>query len=240
MIKIAVCEDEKIIQEQVIQLLRAFEEANNLCFEIDAYCHGTAMLSSQHHYDIYLLDIEMPGLNGIEVAKKIRQADLQCHIIFVSSREDKVFEAFDVQALHFIRKPIQVADFDRVICRATKACEVESDQALVFEITQKKHMKLPLKAIMYIETHGRKTKIHTQDETFISNDKISTLEDRISTVHFFKPHASFIVNLNYVKAYHKGEVHLLNSQIVPLSRLKEREFKKAFHAFIRMSGMSEG
>ena len=102
-LNIAICDDEKIIREQIKEL--AEKEMPGVCAGL--YETGDALLAAGKQFDIVFLDIQMEGTDGIETAKRLRQRDEDTILIFITGIREYVFEAFDVAAFHYLLKPIE-------------------------------------------------------------------------------------------------------------------------------------
>lgn len=228
MLQIALCDDEQIIIEEMKKILNSYKTDRSIDLKC-VLCHnGMSLLREETAFDIVFLDIDMPGINGMDVAKKLRARKDDCIIIFVTACKEMVFDAFEVKAFRYLLKPVNQKDLFKVLDEARIEINECDKKTISFEVTQKRIVKLPFERILFIETLKRKTMVHTHEESFLSNNKISELEESLDPDQFFRTHASFIVNLEHVKTYSKGDVTLINDQQVLLSRLKENDFKKAF------------
>ncbi len=228
MLKIAVCDDEKIMLQSMQELLESYANQNGIHFYIDSYLNGHTMIKNWNQYDIVFLDMNMPGLDGMDVAKVLREDNRDCKIIFVTSSQEMVFKAFEVNAFRYVLKPLDQTKLFEVLDAARNACIESEEDTITFEMTQKRVVKIATKNILFIETKDRKIEIHTLKESFLSNETLSELEERLNSDMFFKPHNSFIVNLEHVKTHTNKDITLVSGQTIPLSRLRGNAFKKAF------------
>lgn len=228
MLKIAICDDEKIMLKSMQELLESYTDQNGIHFYIDSYLNGHTLIKNWNQYDIVFLDMNMPGLDGMDVAKVLREDNRDCKIVFVTSSQEMVFKAFEVNAFRYVLKPLDQNKLFEVLDAARNECSESDNDTITFEVTQKRVVKLATHKILFIEIKDRKTKIHSLKESFLSNDTLSQLEKRLNPNMFIKPHASFIVNLEHVKTHTNNEITLVSGETIPISRLNLTNFKKAF------------
>ena len=229
--KIAICDDEQIFINILKVPLMTFFRNKDITINTYEFTDGYSLLDQYSGYDIIFLDVSMPEINGIELAKKIREIDKNVIIIYVTSEKNRVFESFEVKAFGYIVKPVNIIELTNTLNRAT--AEISDDNDLVtIEVSKKSHVKLNKKHIIYAETADRMINIYTIDKTYSSNIKLKELEDTISSEHFYTPHRSFLINLKHVKEYDRSSITMSNSDNVLMSRLKSSEFKKKFLEYL--------
>ena len=124
MIKIAVCDDDRTVRESIVKALRRYERENEMEFEVLEYAAADTMLISYPaDLDLILLDIYMPGIDGMDAAKAIRQFDQDVCIIFITTMYQRAIEGYKVRAFGFIRKPVSYEEFSHEIGDAVKNTE---------------------------------------------------------------------------------------------------------------------
>ena len=161
-------------------------------------------------YDILLLDVEMKNMNGIELAKRIRKDNNRAEIIFITSHFEFVGEGYEVDALHYLIKPISVEKLTQVL---TKAAE-------------KLSVKLYESDILYVESFLHYIVIHTKDNEYKIKENISVFENKVSDV-FYRIHRSYLVSLKYITRISRTSVNIGNTEL-PLSRGKYDNINRAF------------
>ena len=160
--RIAICDDEKsvgqILEEKVKKLLPDAV--------VETYLSGDALISSGCKPDILFLDIQMPGKDGMEIARIVRRNNKDMILIFVTAVEEYVFQAFDVGAFHYLVKPFSDAKFEEVVKRAIKTIEDhssnEADEKYMMIQSAGSHRKVFLRDIVYAEVFNRTVMIHTR------------------------------------------------------------------------------
>ena len=207
--RIAICDDEKNIRELIAdKVLKQYPEA-----EIVSFSSGEELLLSDKHIDILFLDIQMSGKNGMETARELRKKDKGMILIFVTAVEEYVFQAFDVDAFHYIVKPIDDEKFKDVLLRAveelrSKDREVREPEASYVMINNGGvHTKVMIEDIVYAEVFNRKVVIHKLNDEIEYYGKMSDLE-AVAGDSFFRPHRAYLVNFKYVEKYDATTIYL--------------------------------
>ncbi len=240
---IAICDDEEKVRRILAEKVREFcPEEEVLC-----YASGEEVLSADRVPDILFLDIQMPGMGGMEVARRIREKNKRMILIFVTAREDCVFGAFDVGAFHYLVKPFSERKFTSVLLGAVEQCR-ELEEYTGREGTQEEgkymmilsggsHIKVCLQEIVYAEVFNRKVVLHTATGDVEYYGKLSELQ-KLAGEDFFRPHRSYLVNFRYVVKYDGSEI-TLEKGIVPLAKKNYPLFVKSYLQYNRRT-WSEG
>lgn len=231
MLKIAICEDDNMQRRNIVLIIERSLTYINKMFEIFEFNSGEKLLSSIYKFDIYFLDIQMDNLSGIDTARRIRLINEKAIIIFITAFKDYVFDAFDVNAFHYIIKPIDENKFNKILYSAVKSIS-KKDKFLITK-TIRSSAKIYLKDILYIESDQRKIKVHTTCDVIEYYYKISDLETELLEDNFFRCHKSYIINLMYVKSFDNTFITLKNSEKVYVSRNKLTDFSKAFMYYLK-------
>ncbi len=223
--RIAICDDSKenlALLEDVVDGLKLRET------EVECFENGESLLryitdSKDNFYQIYLLDIEMPGINGLDTAKQIRDIDKRAIIIFVTAYSDYVFSSFEVQPFRFINKPIDREKLENVIHAAVNY--IYTSKRYIFISVDKAKIQLCCEDIMYFEGDKRKVNVYLPEETYSFYAKMSDIEKMVDNSWFVRIHVSFIVNMDYVKAIYTDEIVLNNGVHLPVSRKYQKSVK---------------
>lgn len=232
MIRIAICDDE---QNSRIYLKELIQEQNVVC-EITEYKSGEELLDANKRFDVLFLDIDLKtNISGMDLAKHIRNREGKKLpiIIFVTGYSEYVFDAFDVDAFHYLVKPVSKEKFIEVFHKAVSQITEEMEQQkrtlhVQFANTNK---VIPIEDILYVESQNHKVILHTKQEMIEYYEKISDLEDELNE-QFFRIHKGYLMNLAYVDKYNKSEVVLFSKDILPISKYKYADFVKAYLHFM--------
>lgn len=229
MLKIAICEDEieqqKILKNYLEQILNQISSK----YEILFFNSGEALFKNYpENIDIFLLDIQMDELNGMEVAKRIRQIDKkEVEIIFTTSLIEYIQEGYEVRAYRYLLKPIQLENLKKHIISCVE--EVNRNKSSYIVINEKNDAyKLKISDITYIEIQKREMTIHAINKDYIINSSMSKMENELSKYNFYRCHKSFMVNIDFIKNIKQYVAILDNKEEVPISRYKFKDTKARF------------
>ncbi len=236
MLLIAVCDDIPIECADIAKQIETILKQSNTDFMIKKFFGGLELIQSRESFDIIFLDIKMPNINGMELAKQIRKQGRQSLIIFITSASEYVFDAFDVEAFQYLLKPIQTDKLKNVLEKATKKMQIDANIDFLMISANRQIQKVFLKDILYIESIGRIAKIHCNNGTLETYEQIGILEDKLSDKFFFRCHNCFLVNLNFVDAFNKTEVRLENGEKIMLAKRRYEDFQKAILSYMKIKG----
>ncbi|MBR1770798.1 MAG: response regulator transcription factor, partial [Lachnospiraceae bacterium] len=181
--RVAICDDEKTICELLRKLLQKEDSGAEVCF----FYSAEELLAAAEDYQLLFLDIQMPGLNGIETARELRKRNEDICIIFVTAVKEYVFEAFDVAAFHYLLKPVDEEKFAQVYGRARKEWERKEDERkkrageeqpepLVIKTRHDTYM-IAQADILYIESQVKKQVLHTAKGVITCYGKLNELQE---------------------------------------------------------------
>ena len=233
---IAVCDgDIKIIGELENIVDSCFLE-NRTEYHCDTFLSGDELLGEIEGkvkpYQIYILDIEMKGRTGLEVAKEIRQNDRDALIIFSSNHSEVTQEVFDVMTFHFLVKPLDLIKFKQVLLRAIYLLEGR-ERFFQFK-SGKRRITLDYSSILYFENQKRKMIVYTNQEFYEFYSTTKELLSELNKRLFAQIHNSYIVCMDAVVTLEKEEVVLKSGVSIPISKTYCQSFNTAYKDFILM------
>lgn len=232
-LKIAICDDEKLQLNLLETYCNAWLKKNKLQAEITTFSSAEAFLftyEDNKDFDILLLDIQMKELDGISLAKKLRELEDNLSIIFITGVKDFVFEGYHVQAIDYILKPVEQAKLELALGRAYK--NTQKSESYIFLQVENELVKVFEKDILYIESSGHKSIVYTSKNNYEVKKGISILENELKQNYFYKCHRSFIVNILHIDSIAKTDVKI-NKTLIPIARGKWEELNKAFLNYYR-------
>lgn len=192
-------------KRELVTCVNTYPSAESFWFEF----------AENNDFDIVLLDIEMPGMNGMELAHKLRAENAMLQIIFVTGYSDYISEGYDVSALHYLMKPVSQDKLFEVLSRAANKCECSVKK---LKVSFDRETKLiPISHIMYVEAQKQYVIIHSIDGTYKMKCSLSDIDSQLDE-YFKKCQRSFIVNLSYVTIIKNDSLMLKNGESVPISR----------------------
>ena len=228
---IGICEDNK---EFLIELKAKIKEKffqYNLDCEIYCFYSGEEILNSNIEFDIIFFDIELPGINGIETARKIRELDNSIIFIFITYLNEKVYEVLDLQIFNFIRKSHFHKEIDQILDSLIKRLEYLAEK-YPFPIDNIE-VYLKLYDIIYLEVLNRHVVVHTRTTNYISNYRsLTEIPHNLKEKQFFEIYRGIMVNLNHVENFIDNKINLSNGDTLYISRRRLASFKETFFRYI--------
>lgn len=235
MLRIAICDDEEKQLNKTAALLEAyFQSRSDLNGQVERFLSGSALLEwveEQGGFDLYLLDILMPGLSGIETGRRLRTLGEVGEIVYLTSSNCFAADSYDVRAFFYLLKPVEKAKLFQVLDKVEESLNRRQSSAVVVT-TADGPRRILMERIRYVERVGRCMRYYCTDSTIDSQTirvpfremAIPLLADR----RFYLCGASFVLNFQHVTGVN-GQVALLdNGQTVALPRTAAAEFKKAW------------
>lgn len=242
-INISICDDEKSVQQILKQDVEKICADHDIACQIICYDSGEEMLEADADRmpDILLLDIQMSGQNGMEIARKLRRQNEKIILIFVTAMSEYVYEAFDVNAFHYLVKPFPEKKLREVLEKALQKLQnmsemKEEDQKTEEHPHQSETLpailvkrgglstKIFLTDIIYAEVFNRKVMLHTRNGDIEYYGKLTDLSEQAGA-DFYRTHRAYLVNLKYVEKY--------NATTIWLEQGTALLSKKQFAGFVR-------
>lgn len=228
MLEIAVCDDTKEECDLVVEYAMAFFRERDITARIDTYKAGTDLLKSHKEYDIYLLDVLMPGLTGIQTAARL---DGRKHaVVFITSSLESAVEGYSVNAAGFVLKPVEKANFDATMDRVMKKCLGISD-AWLSVIHNRVPVRLKLERIAWFENRLHRVYVTLTDgEILAIHQKLGELQEELAEhSEFLRCHQSYLVNLEQVEELKDSCFQMKDGQLIPISRNFYKQSKHAYY-----------
>ncbi|MBQ1491514.1 MAG: response regulator transcription factor, partial [Blautia sp.] len=183
-------------------------------------------------YDILLLDIDMPGVSGMDTARQVRQSDPLVVIVFITNMAQYAIHGYEVEALDYIMKPVGFYDFSLKFQRAVRRAARRGEQKLVLN-TGEGGAVVAVKDIFYVEVFGHYLLYHLKgDEAIRVRGSLSEQEPVLRGFHFARAHKSFLVNMEHITNYTPTEVSVAGKS-VPLGRAYKKEMLSEYMAYLR-------
>ena len=225
--RVAICDDSQRDAEYVLSLLTNWAKKNQIAIQTECFPSAEAFLfhyAEDNTYDILLLDVEMKNMNGIELAKRIRKDNNRAEIIFITSHFEFVGEGYEVDALHYLIKPISAEKLTQVLTKAAEKLSVEPPSVVIS--SDGEIVKLYESDILYAESYLHYVTIHTKDKEYKIKENISVFESKLSD-DFYRIHRSYLVSLKHITRISRTSVNVGNTEL-PLSRGKYDDINRAF------------
>ena len=215
--KIAICDDSPVDRQFVTDLVQRWAEQSGHTVQISSFASAESFLfhyAGESDYDILLLDIEMGAMDGVTMAKKLRQDNDTVQIVFITGFSDYISEGYEVAALHYLMKPLREDKLDAVLNRAVE--KLAKNERVLNLKAGSEMVRLPVYQIRYADVFGNYVTIHAQEELTVKmtlGELEKLLDDR-----FYRVGRSVVVNLTQISRVTKAEIRLTGGQTIPLPR----------------------
>lgn len=226
--KIAIVEDEEVHSSLLQQYISAWGEARGKAAHVHIYSDAASFLFDleDNAPDAVFADIQMPGMNGMEMVRRLREKDDGMPVVFTSGLSDYLQEGYEVQALHYLIKPIAE---DKVFDCMDRICSRKDTRELITVRTLDGMARLDLREVNCCESEGHYTRFMMTDGSEIRVMKsISELEKELPGDTFVKCHRCYLCNLANVKRIAEDSIIFDNGESVPVSRRLCRECNRRF------------
>ena len=215
--RIAIVDDEQTMREQLANYIEQFAVEKRLALDTCLFPSGDMLLENpDRDFDIIVFDIDMPGTNGLDAARKIREADENVVILFVTNIAQYAINGYEVDAVDYIIKPIGYYDFAMKFQKAVRRAERNQGNTLFID-TVNGPVGLNTDAILYVEVISHYLIYHTADAEYRVRASMKEHEDTLRGYHFSRCHKSYLINLKQLKGVNASEV-IVGEYSIPLGR----------------------
>lgn len=215
--RIAICDDSPVDSGYILDLLNTWAGTRNVSVQAERFPSAEQFLfqyAGDKAFDILLLDIEMGTMDGVTMAKRVRQDNEAVQIVFITGYSDYIAEGYEVAALHYLMKPVKPEKLFSVLDRAAEKLR-RNEQTLTLD-TGGETVRLPLYEIRYLDVQRNYVTVHAREDYTVRRtlgELASALDDR-----FYRVGRSAIVNLNCVSRVTKMDIYLNDGSAIPLPR----------------------
>ena len=226
--RVAICDDDISQIEYIKSVVMKWSCSVGHASELSTFLSAEAFLFDYEvdkTYDILLLDVEMKEISGIELAKRIRKDNNRAEIIFITSHFEFTGEGYEVDALHYLMKPISENKLLEVLSKAAQKLSVEPASVVI--TCDSETIRLYEADILYVESFLHYITIHTKEKEYKIKESISSFESKLSE-DFFRIHRSYLVSLKHITAISRSWICLQNNMELPLARGKYDNINRAF------------
>jgi DNA-binding LytR/AlgR family response regulator len=223
--RLAVCDDDVRLVKRLKPVVYQYANENRFEMVIDEFFDGESLLASKSEYDMIFLDYRMKGINGMDTAKKLRERNLNCTIVFMTSYPDFVYDAFKVNAFRFCRKPVERVHIYEVM--DDYFAMFGNDYPILLK-HERETIQVETKQILYIEAMGKYCVIHRPKDQIRIAKLLGSVCEYLPKGNFFRAGRSFVVNFNYIAKYDREYIYMKNGDMIPQSRMYASAFKEAY------------
>lgn len=226
MVRIAIVEDDRAYAKKLQGYLEQYRAEHQAALHCRVFHDGLAFLEGYHSdFDILLMDIEMPMLDGMSAARRVREADPHVVIMFITSMAQYAIRGYEVGALDFILKPVSYAVFSQKLQKAVRLANRNRQEHLLLPMNgTQRRVSIPL--ILYVEVAGHQLQIHTETGIYCVSLPLKKLEAELAGHPFAKCNQCYLVNLRQVEEF-RGNTVVVGGHTLQVSRPRRKDFQIA-------------
>ena len=229
---IAVCEDTMADRTLLCEYINAYFKERSCAIEIDDFESGKEFLEffSLKEYQIVCLDIYMPAMTGIEVAREIRKIDSNVGIIFITTSKDHALDSYGVDAMQYLVKPLNYDDLKMVLdkCRDRFA----ESMRYISVLSNRVPVNVLLRDIIYVEVHTNACILHTMQGPVKTYCTLDEIDNMLGGEPFLRCHRTHIVNMNYITKLSVGDFLLKTGELTPIRKSEKKEITKRYSDYL--------
>lgn len=227
--RIAVCDDEELFRIEFKSVLD--KVLINAEYDIDTFSGGSSLYEAflKNPFDLVFLDIEMPGIDGITLAKRLRTVSENVQIVFLTSHIEYALEGYEVNALRYLVKPVDMNKLSEVL----KYIQDKKNNSRQIMIKQEgEDIVIDISDIIYMESMDKNVRIVTSKSEYITRYNISDYEEELKNSSFLRIHRGYLISLSKVKKIVKNDVVMDGDISLPVSRSNIKALKDALYAYV--------
>lgn len=235
MYQVCVIDDEIKEITSIEDSLFKFFKNKSLTAHVDKYTNPLTFINSfdKNKYDLILLDISMPQMNGIDLARKIREKDEIVKIIFTTSLIQYAIKGYEVNAFDYLLKPISYSSFCLTMERLMKF--ISNDECIIISKNKNTTIKIPITSIKYIEVIDHKVIFHTTSEVYSLRDTLDNYIEKLKDHYFSLCNRCYLVNLYYVTKIEESVAYIGETPL-SISRAKKKQFVEDLNNYLSLGG----
>lgn len=237
--RIAICDDDERELTRLSGLISEYQISRGERFDCRIFRSGTDFLCDLRsgEYDLIFLDVLMPGVNGIETAKELRELDQNVRLVFISSSPEFALESYTVGAYYYLLKPVRTEAIFSLLDKVQGELSQTEEQSFVLRY-RKGVVRIAFAELECVEVMNKTVSFHLADGGVrqVSAALAEVEEPLLSRPEFIKPHRSYLVNLHHVRDVAAGCVVTKNGHKVPISRKRRNEVQDAWLHFLFREG----
>lgn len=234
MLRIAVIEDNLESANKLKECINKYQLENDFSCATDVYSTALSFFADKKcDYDVIFMDIEMPGMNGLEACKKIRLTDARVIIVFVTSIIQYAVDGYSVNAFDCIIKPFSYGAFKIKMDRIVEKANYEADDNLVLKSINSGIVNVMVTSILYVEVLDHNLIFHFENQDIKAHGKLSDIEKKLLNKGFFLASRCYLINLKYVKSVNNVTLEIGDKgKTIIISRRRKSQLLKALTAYL--------
>lgn len=245
MIKIVICDDEVTERNHLEQTVRNYFRSMYMNeYQIEQADSGEKLFEvlKEKSFDIYFMDVKMPGIDGIEIGREIRRMDQKAVIIYITAFREYAFEAYGIGAYQYLQKPVEEKELYSILDRVVDILQKEQKRKICIH-TKEGLANVDMNEIMYVENISRAAVYFLRGDICLNGVcNRSSFEKSVwplNELHqFLHPHKSYFVNMFFIRNFGSKNLELENGEQIPVSRKRLVEAKRRYLEFLSEQGGS--
>lgn len=230
--KIVIVEDEDCEASTLRDYIDRFQKVSNVKFVVKRFSNATTFLRNYpHDTDIVFMDINLPGMSGMDAIKKLREHDPNVVVIFVTNLAHYAVEGYSVDALDFIMKPVSYFNFTMKFKRALARAQKRQSFSFWIDCKGGGKQNISTSDLKYIEIRSHLLTYHTTRGNFDSWGSLASMEELLKDAPFVLCNRCYLVNLKYVEGVDEYDLNL-DGEILTISRAKRSAFINALNCYL--------
>lgn len=236
MLHIAICDDDLQVLSHLSKVINRYQEEKKISMKYSVFSNAIELLEAMHHesFHVLLLDVLMPGMNGIQAAKEIRQFNPEIKIIFLTSSPEYAVESYTVDAYYYLMKPGTSDKLFPILNKLITEFQKE-EEALIIKFPAG-ILRIPFHKLEFLEVFNKKLLFHLADGNVkeLSGSLSEYEHNLLLRQEFIKVHRSYIVNMSFIQELSSKTLTTFNQQTIPISRLLYAQVREEYmqHLFI--------
>ena len=238
MITIGICDDESIHREYIRELCEQFFEKNTQPHDYVEFAAGEEVLAYQgKQIQLLFLDVEMGEIDGMQVLDSVQSANQVWRVVFVTSHEETVWNAFSLKTLGFARKPVK---YEQIAAWLEITMREHQENTVIEYITLDGRKCRRIDEIFYLEAAGNYAYLCCEKEKDLVTEKLKKWQELMEQTMIIRIHKSFLVNLQHIKKWESDKVILENGEILPVGRRFSQIAKESYYHYVKQQALNRG
>ncbi|WP_099467121.1 LytR/AlgR family response regulator transcription factor [Konateibacter massiliensis] len=237
MVRVAIVEDNQKAADVLKKYFEKLQEEIMEEYQIQVFPNAASFLAQYHgNQELIMMDIEMPGINGMEAAAKLRKIDREVILVFVTNMAQYAVKGYEVDALDFIVKPVRYTDFLFKMKRVMYALQMKRQPQITIAVPGGMR-RVDSARLLYVEVSGHSVHYHLMDEVITVRGTLSKVEEQLAECHFFKCNNCYLVNPRHIVEV-QGYVVKVGNEELQISHPRKKAFMQALNEWIASGGQS--